>query len=224
MGPQFPLARSRAPSKQPTTTTETWAIRDAVNFVYNGDPIPGPYTENHDEVANGRSRVPETIWPGNAGSYFSRKRSTLGGALVMTAPGVPMIFQGQEFLEDEYFRDSDALDWSKKDTYRGVFDLHRDPITLRRNLNGNSRGLTGPNINFFHVNNSDKLIGFHRAQDGGPGDDVVVVMNSETKRGTITALASARRMEGDLQLRQHQLRRRLQQPSGLRHQHRCHPV
>ena len=72
-----------------------------------------------------------------------RKRSTLGGALVMTAPGVPMIFQGQEFLEDEYFRDTDALDWSKKDTYRGVFDLHRDLISLRRNLNGNSRGLTG---------------------------------------------------------------------------------
>ena len=95
----------------------------------------------------------------------------------MTAPGVPMIFQGQEFLEDEYFRDSDALDWSKKETYRGVFELHRDLITLRRNLNGNSRGLTGPSTNFFHVNNSDKLIGFHRFQDGGPGDDVVVVMN-----------------------------------------------
>ena len=85
----------------------------------------------------------------------------------MTAPGVPMIFQGQEFLEDEHFRDSDALIAFQKTFYRGVFDLHRDLITLRRNLNGNSRGLTGPNINFFHVNNSDKMIGF-RYQDGGP--------------------------------------------------------
>ena len=155
-----------------------WAVHDAVNFAYNGDPVQRVlFTENHDEVANGRSRVPETIWPGNAGSYFSRKRSTLGGALVMTAPGVPMIFQGQEFLEDEYFRDSIALDWSKKETFQGVFELHRDLIALRRNLNGNSRGLTGPNINFFHVNNNDKLVGFHRFQDGGPGDDVLVVMN-----------------------------------------------
>ena len=48
-----------------------WAIRDAVNFAYNGNPIQRVlYTENHDEVANGRSRVPETIWPGNAGSYL----------------------------------------------------------------------------------------------------------------------------------------------------------
>ena len=95
----------------------------------------------------------------------------------MTSPGVPMIFQGQEFLEDEYFQDTDALDWTKKETYRGVFDLHRDLIALRRNLNGNSRGLTGSNINFFHVNNTEKMVGFHRFQDGGLGDDVVVVMN-----------------------------------------------
>ena len=34
-----------------------WAIRDAVNFAYNGNPIQRVlYTENHDEVANGRSR------------------------------------------------------------------------------------------------------------------------------------------------------------------------
>ena len=34
---------------------------------------------------------------------FRGSGSTLGAALVFTAPGIPMIFQGQEFLEDGYF-------------------------------------------------------------------------------------------------------------------------
>jgi 1,4-alpha-glucan branching enzyme len=32
-------------------------------------------------------------------------------------------------------------------------------------------------VNVFHVNGDDKLIAFHRWQNGGPGDDVVVVLN-----------------------------------------------
>ena len=44
------------------------------------------YTESHDEVANGRARVPEEIWPGKADSWFSRKRSTLGGRWFLPRP------------------------------------------------------------------------------------------------------------------------------------------
>jgi 1,4-alpha-glucan branching enzyme len=29
----------------------------------------------------------------------------------------------------------------------------------------------------FHINNADKVIAYHRWTDGGPGDDVVVVVN-----------------------------------------------
>jgi 1,4-alpha-glucan branching enzyme len=72
---------------------DMWAVKDALYHGYNGDAVRRViYTESHDEVANGHSRVPEEIWPGNAGSWFSRKRSTLGAALVFTAPGIPMIF------------------------------------------------------------------------------------------------------------------------------------
>jgi 1,4-alpha-glucan branching enzyme len=31
--------------------------------------------------------------------WYARKRSTLAAAMVFTAPGIPMLFQGQEFLE-----------------------------------------------------------------------------------------------------------------------------
>lgn len=153
-------------------------IRDAIQHRYNTDAFERVvYTESHDEVANGQSRVPEEIWPGNAGSWFSKKRSTLGAALVMTSPGIPMIFQGQEFLEDGYFHDDDPLDWNKASTYSGIVMMYRDLIRLRRNWFNNTRGLRGQNVNVFHVNNNDKLVAFHRWDQGGAGDDVIVVCN-----------------------------------------------
>jgi 1,4-alpha-glucan branching enzyme len=153
-------------------------IRWAVNHGYSSDSFSRViYTESHDEVANGRSRVPETIWPGNAGSWFSKKRSTLGAALVMTSPGIPMIFQGQEILEDGYFQDSDPVDWSKLQTFGGIRLMYQDLIRLRRNWHNNTRGLQGHHVNCFHVNNNDKMVAFHRWERGGAGDDVIVICN-----------------------------------------------
>ena len=135
------------------------------------------YTESHDEVANGKARLPEEISPGHAGDWFARKRSTLAAALVFTAPGIPMLFQGQELLEDRWFDDSRQLDWTKRETYSGIHLLYRDLIRLRRNLAGTTRGLLGENVNVFHLNREAKVIAFHRWHSGGPGDDVVVVLN-----------------------------------------------
>jgi 1,4-alpha-glucan branching enzyme len=155
-----------------------WAVKESLESAYNGNAFQRViYTESHDEVANGRSRIPEEIWQGNAGSWWSKKRSTLGGALVMTAPGIPMIFQGQEILEDGYFQDTDPLDWSKLVTYSGIHALYRDLIQLRRNWHDNTRGLRGQHLNVFHVNDSDKVLAFHRWDQGGPRDDVIVVCN-----------------------------------------------
>ena len=155
-----------------------FAIRDAVVSTASGSHTRRViYTESHDEVANGRTRLPEAIWPGNAASWFSKKRSTLGAALVFATPGIPMIFQGQEFLEDGWFSDTDALDWNKATAFAGIKSMYRDLIRLRRNLDGVSAGLKGANINFHHVNNGAKVVAFHRWQNGGDLDDVVIVMN-----------------------------------------------
>jgi len=154
------------------------SVRDALYNGYNGSAFQRVvYTESHDEVANGNQRVPEEIWPGNAGSWYSKKRSTLGAALVFTAPGIPMIFQGQEFLEDGFFRDTVPIDWTRLNDYSGINLLYRDLIRLRRNWFNQTRGLKGQHINVHHVNNTDKLIAFHRWENGGAGDDVVVIAN-----------------------------------------------
>ena len=155
-----------------------WAVHDAISFAYNGLPMQRViFTESHDEVANGRQRVPEAIWPGYADSWHSKKRSTLAAVVLFTSPGVPMLFQGQEFLEDGWFDDAVALDWDRAETFSGITHLYRDLISLRRNLAGNSRGLTGEHVNVHHVNDWDKVIAWHRWMYGGPGDDVVTIAN-----------------------------------------------
>jgi len=157
---------------------DMYAVQAAVQQRYNANAFERViYTESHDEDANGQQRVPEEIWPGNAESYFPKKRSTLGAALVFTSPGIPMIFQGQEFLQYGYFDASKELDWSLTASASGILNLYRDLIHLRRNWFNNTRGLQGQNLNVFHVNNLNKVIAFHRWDQGGAGDDVVVVLN-----------------------------------------------
>jgi 1,4-alpha-glucan branching enzyme len=153
-------------------------VAHAIGHCYNGNPIERViYTESHDEVANGHSRVPEEIWPGKADSWFSKKRSTLGAAVTFTSPGIPLLFQGQEFLEDRWFHDDDPIEWHRRDKFAGIVRLYGDLIRLRRNWHNNTRGLRGPHVNIFHVNHWDKVIAYHRWDQGGPGDDVVVVAN-----------------------------------------------
>lgn len=154
------------------------SVAEAMEVRYNDDAFQRVvYTESHDEVANGHARVPSEIDAGDPTSWPARKRSTLGAALVMTAPGIPMLFQGQEFLEDEWFRDTVPLDWRRRRRFKGIVACYRDLIRLRRNLDGTSRGLTGQGVSVYHRNDQAKVLAFHRWADGGPGDDVVVVVN-----------------------------------------------
>ncbi|HEY5629047.1 MAG TPA: alpha-amylase family glycosyl hydrolase [Candidatus Limnocylindrales bacterium] len=135
------------------------------------------YTESHDEDANGSSRLPEEIWPGYADSWPSRKRAALGAALVLTAPGIPMLFQGQELIEGSWFSDDDPIDWSKRHRHSGLLQLHRDLIRLRRNGDDTTRGLRGPRLAVHHVDRATGILAYHRWADGGPRDDVVVVVS-----------------------------------------------
>lgn len=135
------------------------------------------YTESHDEVANGKARVPQEIDPADPTGYYAQKRSTLGAGLVFTSPGIPMIFQGQEFLEGGWFRDDVALDWDRNEEFHGIVRLYRDLIRLRLNRDGNTAGLTGQGLRIIHNNDPEDVIAFQRWRDHGPGDDVVVVAN-----------------------------------------------
>lgn len=163
---------------QDDANRDVQAVAGAIQFRYGADAFQRViYTESHDEVANGKKRVPEEIWPENAGSSYAKKRSTLGAALVMTSPGIPMIFQGQEFLSDAWFEDNRPLDWAKLDQFQGIHQMYSDLIKLRRNWDGTTRGLSGQHVAVFHRDEAAKVLAFHRWHEGGPCDSVVVVVN-----------------------------------------------
>jgi 1,4-alpha-glucan branching enzyme len=138
------------------------------------------FAENHDKVGalNGadHQRLPKRIDSGNPESYWARKRSMLASAVLMTTPGIPMLFMGQEMLETNQFSDSKPLDWNRTITQSGVVNFHRDMIHLRRNLDGVSLGLTGPSVTQQHLNNSAKVLAYHR-WGAGADDQVMVIMN-----------------------------------------------
>lgn len=153
------------------------AVRDAITYSYGDVFSRVIYTESHDEVANGRARVPYEVSETDPTGWFAQKRSTLGAALTLTAPGVPMLFQGQEFLQGEWFRDDVPLDWNLNEEFHGIVRLYRDLIRLRLNVEGDSLGLMGQRTQILHANNNNKVIAYLRSMHGGAGDDVVVAAN-----------------------------------------------
>ncbi len=139
------------------------------------------YVESHDEVYEGRDlRIAALSDYSNPRSWYARSRSRVSTGLILTAPGIPMLFMGQEFLEDKQWSDNPSYD---KDTLlywdglqRGdkpMVDHHRftrDLVWLRRQ----QPALRGEHINVFHVYNDNRVIAFHRWLDG-TGRDIVVV-------------------------------------------------
>lgn len=153
------------------------ALQNAMNGSGFGRVL---YDETHDLVGSlngaGAQRLPKRIHSTDPTGYYARKRSMLGAAIVLSSPGIPMLFMGQEMLATAQFSDGTPLDWSRTVTYTNVVRFYRDLIRLRRNLDGVSLGFTGPNLSWHTVDNTAKVLSFHR-WGAGPNDQVMVVLN-----------------------------------------------
>jgi 1,4-alpha-glucan branching enzyme len=136
------------------------------------------FTESHDEVGHppDQVRIPSRIDPDHPGSLLARKRSLAGAALLMTTPGVPMLFQGQEMLEDQTFAFplGTPLDWQKVSTYAGIFSAYQDLISLRKNTDSTTGALSGDAIRVYHQNDQAKVIAFERGDADGTQPLVVL--------------------------------------------------
>jgi 1,4-alpha-glucan branching enzyme len=141
--------------------------------------------ENHDLIDDshtGRDKQPRIARLAdatNARSWYARSRARVATGLLLTAPGIPMLFMGQEFLEDKYWSDdphaANLLIWWQglEGEDKAMSDHHRftrDLIWLRRK----QPALRGEGLNVFHVHNDNRVIAFHRWLPGR-GRDVVVV-------------------------------------------------
>ncbi len=135
------------------------------------------YTESHDEVANGRTRVVSEIDGEDPDAWYARGRALCGLVAVLTARGIPMTFQGQEWLEDDYFRDDTPLDWDEAESGDDAVEQITRLVQLRSGRVEGARGLRGSGIEVVSISTDDNLISYRRWRDGGAGDEVLVVMN-----------------------------------------------
>ncbi len=135
------------------------------------------YTESHDEVANGKARLPAAIWPGNGSSWFSRKRSMLGAVLVFTAPGIPMILQGQEFLEDQWFHDQNPIDWANSKVTAASSRSIATSFGCAATGTTRRAGFVEVTWRSTMSTTTTTSLAYHRWNHGGPRDDVVVILN-----------------------------------------------
>jgi len=159
-------------------------LASSIASISNGNAFQSViYSENHDQDDPNHwqgGRLPALIGNGQFDTWFAKKQSTLAAAVILTAPGIPMLFEGQEFLEfnpfPNYGANPQPIDWSLRTQFAGIRNLYRDLIHLRRNWFNSTAGLSGPNTNVLPVF-ADNMLVYHRWNQGGPGDDVVVVCN-----------------------------------------------
>lgn len=158
---------------------EMWKIR---NIVLGGvEYLRGRYVVNyvelHDEAwpSSGGQRIVKSIdstFPHD--DAFARGRVKLAQGLVLTAPGIPAMLMGTEWLEDTDFgTDSgNRIDWSKKVTYADIFSYFRDLVTLRTTT-ASLRADAG--VGVFHLDEGGNVIAFQRYD--GVGGIIVVAAN-----------------------------------------------
>jgi len=146
--------------------------------------VQGP--ENHDIVYAGRDmRVARLGDPGDPRSWYGRSRARVATGISLTAPGIPMLFMGQEFLEDKQWSDNlDAhkdllLYWAGLDT--GDKQM-LDHLRFTRELIGlrwQYPGLRGQGFRVVHAQDDNRVLAFHRWVEG-VGQDVMVVAHLAT--------------------------------------------
>jgi len=141
--------------------------------------------ENHDLVLDMDShrapRIARLADGSNPRSWYARSRTRALTGLLLTAPGTPMLFMGQEFLEDKLWSDSpgraDRLIWWAgalgEDRHMADFlRFTRAAIALRRSL----PALRGEPIAVYPPDEDNRVIAFQRWVPWA-GQDVVVVLS-----------------------------------------------
>ena len=124
-------------------------------------------------------RIPRLADGSNSRSWYARSRARVATALLLTAPGIPMIFMGQEFLEDKLWSDdphrADCLIWwdglDGADRHMGDFhQFTRDLIWLRRR----HPALRSDPITVYPPDTGNRILAFQRWVPG-VGRDIAVV-------------------------------------------------
>lgn len=143
-----------------------------------------PHLENHDivRVNNETDRDPRiaALSGGNdARSWYARSRTRWASGILLTAPGIPMLFMGQEVLEDKYWSDNPEfyreflIYWHGLEHDKAI----QDQLRFVRELCWTRRrhpALRSDGFSVHHRPDSNRVFAFHRWIEG-VGRNVVVV-------------------------------------------------
>lgn len=146
--------------------------------------VQGP--ENHDIVYRNREqRVARLGDFNNPRSWFGRSRARVATGICLTAPGIPMLFMGQEFLEDKQWADDIEHHANLLLFWAGVEGSDKqmlDHIRFTRELLGvrwQQPALRGEGFRPVHVHDQNRVLAFHRWVPN-EGHDAMVVVHLST--------------------------------------------
>jgi 1,4-alpha-glucan branching enzyme len=140
--------------------------------------------ENHDIVKQGGSpRIPVQADSADTRGWWARSRSRVALGILMAARGIPMLFMGQEFLEDRQWDDNVKdfpnllIDWAGlagNQTMQNYLQFTADLIALRRGI----PALRSEQLRVSTANDFTRVFAIHRWIEG-TGEDVLFVFNMQ---------------------------------------------
>ncbi len=141
--------------------------------------------ENHDLVTAGRNpRIPSLADGPDPHSWYARSRTRVAAAILLTAPGIPQLFMGQEFLEEKPWDTNpagpDLIGWAglQGGADRAMGDHLRFTQDLIR-LRQATPALRSDNVHAFYVSDTDRVLAYHRWIDGAGANMIVVATFAE---------------------------------------------
>jgi len=165
-------AINAAAAGDPNMSSLAVAIDGSGPFVF-GDRVLN-YFELHDDAwpVNSSARaVKEIDTTAPHDDRYAKGRTKLANGVTLLARGMPAILQGNEWLESNGW-ETEKIDWSKKNTYSGIFKFYQDMIRLRTTVPALYANTT---TNVYHTNEASNVIAFERT--GTDGRSFVVVAN-----------------------------------------------
>jgi 1,4-alpha-glucan branching enzyme len=147
-----------------------------VNSLENHDLVLQPKDQNDH---NRMDRIARVADPSNPRSWYATSRSRVVTGLLLTMPGIPMLFMGEEFLEDKQWSDDVKghpelhLFWpgleAPDSTTRDFLRFTRELVKLRRQF----PALRDEGYGLIHVHDENRVLAFQRWV---PGEGAVVVV------------------------------------------------